>query len=192
MLGLSRHLAFAGLLATTASLLLATMPSSSAAAASAAVVSAEEGGVAASPPSAFAVASYVPEWRYEGTNWETLCETVTHLILFSLEVTPDGGIAAWDRIPRAPLLQQAKVASKRTGTKLLICFGGNGRSDGFSPMVRSAAARAKFVSNLVKLCDDYGFDGVDLNWEYPGIPLPLSLSLSSSLSLPLSLFACLN
>jgi hypothetical protein len=50
----------------------------------------------------------------------------------------------------------------------LICFGGNGRSDGFSAMVRRKNARAAFVENLLALCAKHRFDGVDLNWEYPG------------------------
>jgi chitinase len=122
----------------------------------------------------FAVAAYLPEWRYEGANWEVISAHTSHLIIFSLEVArvPAGGagslIGALDRIPRPELLEQARAAADRHGTKLLICFGGNGRSDGFSPMVRSAALRRRFVAELVALCDEYGFDGVDYNWEYPG------------------------
>ena len=37
-------------------------------------------------PPPFQVAAYLPEWRYEGANWVTICETVTHLFLFSIEV----------------------------------------------------------------------------------------------------------
>ena len=32
----------------------------------------------------FAVAAYLPEWRYDGANWESISKHVTHLILFSL------------------------------------------------------------------------------------------------------------
>jgi len=119
-------------------------------------------------PTDFAVAAYLPEWRYEGANWDTISQHVSHLILFSLEVTDVGGIGALDRIPRPELLAQAKEAAARHGTQLLICFGGNGRSEGFSSMVRSDTKRASFVRELVALCDKYGFDGVDYNWEYPG------------------------
>ena len=112
----------------------------------------------------FAVAAYLPEWRYEGANWDTIAEHVTHLILFSLEIAPDGSLAALDRIPRPELLKQARAAATRHGTQLLICFGGNGRSAGFSPMVRDAHARTRFVRELVKLCDAHDFDGVDYNW----------------------------
>ena len=114
------------------------------------------------------VAGYLPEWRYEGANWVDICATVTHLIFFSLEVTPDGQLGALDRLPRKELLQEARDAADASGTKLLMCVGGNGRSAGFSSTVRSASWRKRFVAALLKLCESSGFDGVDLNWEYPG------------------------
>eukprot|EP00966_Prymnesium_polylepis_P104446 2419008-Prymnesium_polylepis.1 len=49
-----------------------------------------------------------------------------------------------------------------------MCVGGNGRSAGFSATVRSKKKRARFVAALLNLCEKAGFDGVDLNWEYPG------------------------
>ena len=36
-----------------------------------------------------AVAAYLPEWRYEGANWDEITKRSSHLILFSLEV-PEG------------------------------------------------------------------------------------------------------
>ena len=67
------------------------------------------------------VAAYLPEWRYEGANWVDICQTVTHLILFSIEVTPAGALGALDRVPRNKLLKEARAAADATGTKLLIC-----------------------------------------------------------------------
>lgn len=115
-----------------------------------------------------AVVSYLPEWRYEGANWETICEHSSHLLLFSVEPDRKGNIIAMDRIPRKELMDKAKKAAKRHGTWLMMSFGGNGRSDGFSAMTRSKKARGRFVGKLVELLDKYGLDGVDYNWEYPG------------------------
>jgi len=117
-------------------------------------------GIAASSPSSFSVVSYLPEWRYEGANWDTICKYSTHVLLFSLEIGPGGQITALDRIPRAELMALARQAATRHDTALQICFGGNGRSGGFSAMVRNEAHRAAFIQNLVKLCDKYGFDGM--------------------------------
>lgn len=119
-------------------------------------------------PREFAVVSYLPEWRYEGANWDAICEVTTHLLLFSVEVGPGGHITALDRFPRKELLAQAKAAALKHGTKLLLCFGGNGRSAGFSAMVRSKKFRKAFVARLVKLLEEHDLDGVDYNWEYPG------------------------
>ena len=124
--------------------------------------------VTASPSRNFTVAAYLPEWRYEGANFADISRTVTQLILFSLEVTPIGRLSAYDRMPRAELMLEARAATKAAGTQLLACVGGNGRSDGFGPAVAKADRRQRFVDDLVKLCDKHDLDGVDLNWEYPG------------------------
>jgi chitinase len=99
--------------------------------------------------------------RYEGANFDYMFKTVTHLVLFSLEPMKNGGIGSLDRIPRDIILTEAMQAAKKHGTKVMICFGGNGRSEGFSRMVRNSKARTNFVQNLVNISKTYGFDGVD-------------------------------
>merc|ERR1712032_416508 len=76
----------------------------------------------------FAVYAYLPEWRYDGANYADICQVVTHLIFFSIEVTPEGNLAALDRLPRKALREEARSHC----SKLLICIGGNGRSAGFA------------------------------------------------------------
>jgi len=116
----------------------------------------------------FNTVGYMPEWRYEGADFDRLCQHLTHLILFSVEMTPKGDIIALDRLPRPELLTEAREAASRHQTKLLLCLGGNGRSGGFSVMVRNSKNRKRFVENLVELLETYKLDGVDYNWEYPG------------------------
>jgi len=77
-------------------------------------------------------------------------------------------IVALDRMPRPMLLEEAREAARRHGTRLLICFGENGRCGGFGGIVRSAQARRLFVAELMDLCRTHGLHGVDYNWECPG------------------------
>lgn len=115
-----------------------------------------------------AVVGYLPEWRYEGANWDTILQTVSHLLLFSLEVGPGGAISAQDRLPRPELMAEARAAAALHGSYLMLCFGGNGRSDGFAPMATNKESRAAFVRNAASLVGQHGLHGVDINWEYAG------------------------
>ena len=110
----------------------------------------------------------MPEWRHEGADFGRLCQHLTHLIFFSLELTPKGEIIALDRLPRPELMTEAREAATKYKTKLMVCFGGNGRSGGFSVMVRNDKNRKIFLENLLHLLEHHGLDGVDYNWEYPG------------------------
>jgi len=47
-------------------------------------------------------------------------------------------------------------------------IGGWTLSDAFPPMAANAASRRKFARNCRSLIVDYNFDGIDLDWEYPG------------------------
>jgi len=63
-----------------------------------------------------------------------------------------------------------KVTSlKRYGIKVTIAIGGWNDSLGgkFSRLVNDPAARAKFVKHVVEFVESHGFDGLDLDWEYP-------------------------
>lgn len=52
----------------------------------------------------------------------------------------------------------------------IISIGGwNEGSDKYSAMVSSAAHRAEFVKSAMDFIEKYEFDGLDLDWEYPGM-----------------------
>eukprot|EP00008_Paramoeba_atlantica_P003966 CAMPEP_0201492214 /NCGR_PEP_ID=MMETSP0151_2-20130828/32218_1 /ASSEMBLY_ACC=CAM_ASM_000257 /TAXON_ID=200890 /ORGANISM="Paramoeba atlantica, Strain 621/1 / CCAP 1560/9" /LENGTH=320 /DNA_ID=CAMNT_0047878899 /DNA_START=8 /DNA_END=970 /DNA_ORIENTATION=- len=97
-----------------------------------------------------------------------MTEHLTHLILFSLEVGNDGSIVALDRLPSSSNLEELTEFAQKHGTKVLICFGGNGRSNSFPSMVREKKARLNFLLKLSSMIEALGLDGVDYNWEYPG------------------------
>ena len=40
-------------------------------------------------------------------------------------------------------------------------------TDKYSRLVNDPSARSKFISHVVTFIKDHGFDGLDLDWEYP-------------------------
>ena len=52
--------------------------------------------------------------------------------------------------------------------KVKLQMGGWGKNaDGWSQMARDAAKRKAFVDECVNICNTYGIDGFDIDWEYP-------------------------
>ena len=69
-----------------------------------------------------------------------------------------------------PDLMQKVIAlkSKNPNLKVMLMIGGWGmKADGFSMMARDMVKRTEFCESVKGLLDQYGLDGVDIDWEYP-------------------------
>lgn len=69
--------------------------------------------------------------------------------------------------------QLLKLKKANPHLKTLISIGGWTWSDQFSDVALTASSRAKFANSAVQFIREYGFDGVDIDWEYPvsgGLP----------------------
>ena len=53
--------------------------------------------------------------------------------------------------------------------KILISIGGWAWSENFSDAVLTESSRAKFARTSVALVEQHNLDGVDIDWEYPGL-----------------------
>lgn len=51
----------------------------------------------------------------------------------------------------------------------VLSVGGWG-AEGFSDACQTAEDRKKLVSSILRIMDEHGFVGVDVDWEYPGVP----------------------
>ncbi|KXS10825.1 glycoside hydrolase family 18 protein [Gonapodya prolifera JEL478] len=60
------------------------------------------------------------------------------------------------------------AAKQKYGFKTMLSIGGWSASVNFSAVAVNPVARKTLAEQCVKACQDYGFDGVDLDWEYPG------------------------
>ncbi|MDR1564043.1 MAG: hypothetical protein LBS74_03710 [Oscillospiraceae bacterium] len=72
-------------------------------------------------------------------------------------------------VPRDTTVLTKVMAMKQRNPdlKVLLSIGGWG-ADGFSDAASSATNRTAFANECLRLCTTYGFDGIDLDWEYPG------------------------
>ena len=88
-------------------------------------------------------------------------------VRFVNKTTGDGGL----EIPgNGPTYMQQIAAFKQDypELKLLLFIGGWGANgDGFSEMAKDPDKRALFCSECLRICNEYNFDGVDIDWEYP-------------------------
>ena len=53
--------------------------------------------------------------------------------------------------------------------RVLISVGGYGTSQQFHQMASSSENRAVFIDDAVRFLKYYGFDGIDVDWEFPGM-----------------------
>ncbi len=88
---------------------------------------------------------------------------LTHIIWsFGLIVEGKVSTAHWKNIDS---LQKYK--KKHPHIKTLMAIGG-WAADGFSQAAATGEGRAAFVASAMEQAERYGFDGIDIDWEYPG------------------------
>lgn len=59
---------------------------------------------------------------------------------------------------------------RNPGLKILISIGGWAWSENFSDAVLTEPGRRLFAATSVDIVRKHGLDGVDIDWEYPGVP----------------------
>ena len=69
-------------------------------------------------------------------------------------------------IPNIALLRQLK--QQNPNVKILVSIGGWSLSWTFSKVAANSVLRSRFVKSAVAFVISNGFDGVDIDWEYPG------------------------
>lgn len=112
------------------------------------------------------MAYYVAERNYQPE--EIPVEKLTHII-YSFTNVIDGEMKFRNPEAAGPKIEAlVKQKVRNPDLKVMIACGGWG-ADGFSDMALTVESRAKFISSAKDFIQKYQLDGMDMDWEYPGI-----------------------
>ena len=112
------------------------------------------------------MAYYVPEREYQPEKLPL--SQLTHII-YSFTNVIDGEMKFRDAENGEKLRSLVAQRKNHPDLKVMIACGGWG-ADGFSDMAHTAENREKFVQSVLDFNSEYQLDGLDIDWEYPGIP----------------------
>ncbi len=137
------------------------------------------------PASDYKVMAYFPEWGIYQRNFQIKdvpADKLTHLFYAFANITDAGEVGVydsyaavekafpgdtWDQPLRGNFNQIRLLKAAHPHLKVLISVGGWTLSAKFSDVAATAAARTTFSASAARFAAEYGFDGVDLDWEYP-------------------------
>ncbi len=114
------------------------------------------------------VSAYVYNGTYANNKVNDLLLGTVDIIYSGFALpTADGGITLSTSYKNS--LNDYLVKAHNAGVRVLLCIGqeGDAYRANFSTIANDNALTATFVSNIITLINQYGFDGVDIDWEYP-------------------------
>lgn len=116
----------------------------------------------------FKVVGYFPAWEAEKRN-RIRYNVVTHIIYSFAIPNDDGTLNPLENSENASALI---TEAHKNGVKVLLAVGGwsyNGNP--LEPIFKSATDTPEKIvvltSSIMELVNEYGFDGVDIDWEHP-------------------------
>ena len=133
----------------------------------------------------YRVVGYFAEWSVYVRDYEVSqieADKLTDINYAFADVSDDGRVVLydrgaaidqsypgdkWDQPIKGNFNQLAKLKEQNPDVNVLISVGGWTLSKNFSNAALTEQSRAKFAASAIEFMKTYGFDGIDLDWEYP-------------------------
>ncbi|MCC6461671.1 MAG: glycoside hydrolase, partial [Saprospiraceae bacterium] len=118
------------------------------------------------PPSQLAVIAYFHGKAGEVSAYRV--DQLTHIIYSFCHLRGDE-LAVDDAADSLTIRELVALKQTHPQLKVLLSLGGWGGCASCSPVFARAEGRRAFAVSVRRLMQEYGADGIDLDWEYPGI-----------------------
>ncbi|MDJ0774146.1 MAG: glycosyl hydrolase family 18 protein [Mastigocoleus sp. MO_167.B18] len=130
------------------------------------------------------VAAYYPEWGTYQRDYQVSdipADKLTHAFYAFAKINDNGEVDLFDKYAAIEkgkdwnnpdkiagnFGQMAQLKAENSHLKTIISIGGWTLSSKFSDVALTDASRKKFATSAVDFMKEYGFDGIDIDWEYP-------------------------
>ncbi|MBI5959064.1 MAG: glycoside hydrolase family 18 protein [Chloroflexi bacterium] len=142
-------------------------------------------GVFSAPYHSYRVVGYYTSWSIYTAQYfvtDIPAEQLTHINYAFLNLSDQGGCTLGDELAdiyylypndsetdvlRGNFKQLQQLKQRYPDLKTLMSVGGWTWSDRFSDAALTPESRAVFIQSCINFMKTYGFDGIDIDWEFP-------------------------
>ncbi|KYC35307.1 hypothetical protein WA1_09160 [Scytonema hofmannii PCC 7110] len=116
----------------------------------------------------YVVGGYLPSWTISSaTNPASIpANKLTHLFYAFADIDAQGNVKLHQDGLDGDIDVLKSIKTQNPNLKILVSIGGAADPD-FSPVASSTQSRTNFVQSAIKFMKDNGFDGIDIDWEFP-------------------------
>nr|WP_287696969.1 glycosyl hydrolase family 18 protein [Microcystis sp. M058S1] len=116
----------------------------------------------------YILGGYIGSWNLNSnTPIDATFNKLTHLFYSFADVTSNGTVQLpQDGTGTGDIAKLQQIKAQNPNLKIMLSIGGGTEND-FSAAAATVQSRANFAQSAIQLMKTNGFDGLDIDWEYP-------------------------